>query len=139
MEESGKNLTSHFGCVHLSRGFDFVSEAITVGTKKHCWEKQLNKPNVPGSSVGNGNQPFFEQEDYTRVLSGFWQDLRYIHMKQITALLEGLRDAGGHCTPTMGMSKCSMAMLHALLAVSSNGHITETRVHLVPAKGKGRV
>ena len=97
-------MLSHFGCVHLSRGFDFVSEAITVGAKTHFWEKQMNKPNVPGSSVGNGNQPFFEQQDYTRVLAGFWQELRLIHVKQITALLEELRDAGGHSTPTMGTS-----------------------------------
>ena len=94
---------------------------------------------MPGSGVGNGNQPFFEQQDYTRVLAGFWQELRLIHVKQITALLEELRDAGGHCTPTMGMSKCSMAMLKALFAVNGNGHPTETRVLLVPAKGKGRV
>ena len=139
LEESGRQLLSHFGCVHLSRGFDFVSEAVTVGTKKHFWEKQMNKPNVPGSSVGNCNQPFFEQEDYTRVLAGFWEELRYIHMKQITRLLEDLQNAGGHCTPTMGMSKCSMAMLRELLAMNRNGQITETRVHLKPAKGKGRV
>ena len=110
-----------------------------MGTKTHFWEKQTNKPNVRGSSVGNCNQPFFEQEDYTRVLAGFWQELRYIHMTQITRLLEDLQNAGGHCTPTMGMSKCSMAMLRELLAMTRNGQITETRVHLKPAKGKGRV
>ena len=139
LEENGKRLTFDFGCVHLSRGFDFVSEAVTVGTKTHFWEKQMNKPNVPGSSVGNCNQPFFEKEDYTRVLAGFWEELRHIHMTQITRLLEDLQNAGGHCTPTMGMSKCSMAMLRELLAMSRNGQITETRVTLKPAKAKGRV
>ena len=73
LEECGRLLTSDFGCVHLSRGFDFVSEAVTVETKTRFWEKQMNKPNVPGSGVSNDIQPGFEQEKYTRVLAGLWE------------------------------------------------------------------
>lgn len=109
--EYGRALASDFGAVHLSRCFDFTTEAQSLEQKKAFFKWTMSKMGGLASHIKvKGGEEKVCMSHWIEVVGGFWTGVRAEYLTQKKNLAAIVQQSVGHLRPQLGMAKCLFAV-----------------------------